>query len=44
MRTGDPNYGARWIIDFLKYNNDVPDLDVSGIGLTGGKTGTKPQI
>jgi hypothetical protein len=42
-RTGDPLYGARYIIYFIGYNGDVPDL-VIGSSLTGGRPGTEVSI
>ena len=44
-RDGNPWYGtSRWIISYWKANVDVPNLVLSGAQLTGGKTGTSPQI
>lgn len=43
-RTGDPGYGTKWIISYIEYTGNVPDLVVSGSGLTGGKAGTIPSI
>jgi len=42
-RSGDPNIGAKWIIYYIGYNQDLPDLVISNAGLSGGKTGTTPQ-
>ena len=39
-----PQYGATWVISYFGYNQDVPDMVVSGAGLTGGLSGTNPTI
>lgn len=44
FRSGTPEYGAKWLISYIEYSSDVPDLSVSGSSLTGGKAGTSPQI
>ena len=43
-RGGIPKIGAKWVIYYIGYNLDLPDLVVSGAGLLGGKAGTLPQI
>ena len=42
-RSGDPTLGAKWIIYYIGYNQDLPDLVLSGAKLLGGKAGTTPQ-
>ncbi len=42
-RAGDPNTGARWIIYYIGYNKDLPDLNAIGV-LSGGKAGQTPNI
>jgi hypothetical protein len=42
-RAGDPNTGARWIIYYIGYNKDLPELSVVGM-LAGGKAGKTPNI
>ena len=42
--TNDCEYGCLYLISFLKYNNDVPDLSLSSAMLAGGQAGTFPQI
>ena len=44
VRTGSTGYGAKWIISYIGYNADVPDLVLSASGLTGGQSGTSPQV
>lgn len=36
--------GAKWIVYYIGYNNNLPDLAASGAGLRGGKSGATPQI
>lgn len=43
-RTGDTGIGAKWIIYYIGYNRDLPDLVLSGAKLLGGKAGTTPQV
>ncbi len=43
-RTGDPTIGAKWIIYYIGFNKDLPDLVTSGAKMLGGKTGTTPQV
>lgn len=43
-RSGDPLYGAKWLISYNEYMNDVPDMVLSGSKLTGGLAGTSPVI
>lgn len=43
-RSGDPAYGATWIISYMEYSGDVPDLVLSGSMLTGGAPGTTPKV
>ena len=42
-RAGDPTIGARWIIYYIGYNKDLPELNAVGM-LTGGKAGQIPNI
>jgi hypothetical protein len=42
-RAGDPNTGARWIIYYIGYNRDLPELNIVGM-LGGGKAGKIPNI
>lgn len=41
-RNGDGSVGAKWIIYYIGYNKDLPDLVASGAGLVGGRAGTNP--
>ena len=43
VRSGDPTIGAKWVIYYIGFNQDLPDLVVSGAKLLGGKSGTTPQ-
>ena len=43
QRSGDPTVGAKWIIYYIGYNQDLPDLIINTAGLLGGRTGTSPQ-
>jgi hypothetical protein len=43
-RSGDPLIGVKWIIYYIGYNKDLPDIVVSAAGLIGGRTGTTPEI
>lgn len=42
-RAGDPNTGARWIIYYIGYNKDLPELNVVGM-LAGGRAGQIPNV
>ena len=44
VRKNYPSYYATWIISYIGYNQDVPDMTVSAAGLSGGKSGTSPTI
>lgn len=43
-RTGDPLVGAKWIIYYVGYNQDLPDFVLSNAGLIGGRAGSTPEI
>ena len=36
-RRGTPRLSAQWIISYVRYNGDVPDLVIDTFGLRGGK-------
>jgi hypothetical protein len=42
-RTGDTGVGAKWIIYYIGYNKNLPDLVLSAAKLLGGKVGTTPS-
>lgn len=44
FRQADIGYYYRWIISYYEYTGNVPDPVISGAQLTGGATGTLPQI
>jgi len=43
-RTGEPSYGAKWIISFVDFNEAIEEIIVSASGLSGGQEGTSPEI
>ena len=43
-RSGDPTTGAKWVIYYIGFNKDLPDLVTSGAKMLGGKPGTTPQV
>ncbi len=43
-KNGDSKTGAKYVIYYIGYNQDLPDLVINGANLIGGRTGTTPQI
>ena len=41
---GDPAWHSKWMFTYFRLNWDVPDLELDGALLRGGKAGTKPQV
>ena len=42
--TNTCEYGCKYLISYLKYFSDVPDLVISNARLVGGKAGTSPWV